>query len=67
MSHAGESYGLSNSEDLLKCAKNEVDQTLKAVTILKKASINCELVTIGSTPTVLSNYKNDKIRNEVKI
>ena len=61
MSHAGESYGLSNNEDLLKCAKNEADQTLKAVSILEKASINCELVTIGSTPTVLSNYKNDKI------
>ena len=61
MSHAGESYSLSSNEDLIKCAKNEVDQTLKAVSILKEASINCELVTIGSTPTVLSDYQNDKI------
>ena len=61
MSHAGESYGLSNKKDLLECAKNEADQTLKAVSILEEAFINCELVTIGSTPTVLSDYQNDKI------
>ena len=61
MSHAGESYGLSNKKDLLECAQNEADQTLKAVSILEEAFINCELVTIGSTPTVLSDYQNDKI------
>ena len=61
MSHAGESYNLSNSNDLIKCAKNEADQTLLAVSILKEASIECELVTIGSTPTVLSDYQNNEI------
>ena len=61
MSHAGESYGLSNHKDLVKCAKNEVEQTLCAVSILKDASIECELVTIGSTPTVLSDFQNNDI------
>ena len=61
MSHAGESYGLSNHQDLSKCAKNEVEQTLCAVSILKDASIECELVTIGSTPTVLSDFQNNDI------
>ena len=35
MSHAGASYNLSNDEDLIKCAKNEAEQTLQAVNILK--------------------------------
>ena len=61
MSHAGESYSLSNNKELIKCAKNEADQTLLAVSILKEASIDCELVTIGSTPTVLSDYQNNEI------
>ena len=61
MSHAGESYGLSNHKDLMECAKNEVEQTLYAVSLLKGASIECELVTIGSTPTVLSDFQNDDI------
>ena len=61
MSHAGASYNLSNNQDLLKCAKNEAEQTLEAVRILKNASLSCDLVTIGSTPTVLANYNNDSI------
>jgi len=58
MSHAGESYGLSNEKDINNCAKNEADQTLMAAEIIQKAGINCELVTIGSTPTALSGCKN---------
>ena len=65
MSHAGASYNLSNNQDLLKCAKNEAEQTLEAVRILKNASLSCDLVTIGSTPTVLTNYNNDAI-NELR-
>ena len=65
MSHAGASYNLSNFQDLLKCAKNEAEQTLEAVRILKNASLSCDLVTIGSTPTVLTNYNNDAI-NELR-
>ena len=58
MSHAGESYGLSNEKDINSCAKNEADQTLIAAETIEKAGINCELVTIGSTPTALSGCKN---------
>ncbi len=65
MSHAGESYNLSNSKDLRECARNEAEQTLLAVSILKEFSIECELVTIGSTPTTFSDYHNDKI-NELR-
>ncbi len=65
MSHAGESYNLSNNEDLRECARNEAEQTLLAVSILKEFSIECEIVTIGSTPTALSDYHNDKI-NELR-
>ena len=65
MSHAGESYNLSNSKDLRECARNEAEQTLLAVSILKEFSLECELVTIGSTPTTFSDYHNDKI-NELR-
>ena len=58
MSHAGESYDLSNEEDIKICARNEADQTLMAAETIQKAGINCELVTIGSTPTALSGCKN---------
>ena len=58
MSHAGESYGLTNEEDIKICARNEADQTLMAAETIQKAGINCELVTIGSTPTALSGGKN---------
>ena len=58
MSHAGESYGLSNEEDINNCAKNEANQTLMAAETIQKVGINCELVTIGSTPTALSGSKN---------
>jgi len=65
MSHAGESYNITNKTSLLKCAKNEVDQTLIAVSFLKSNSIDCELITIGSTPTMLSNYYDERI-NELR-
>ena len=65
MSHAGASYSLSNDEDLIKCAKDEAEQTLQAVNILKYVSIDCELVTIGSTPTALADYHNNEI-NELR-
>ena len=65
MSHAGESYNVTNETSLLKCAKNEVDQTLIAVSFLKSNSIDCELITIGSTPTMLSNYYDERI-NELR-
>ena len=65
MSHAGESYNVTNETSLLKCAKNEVDQTLIAVSFLKSNSIDCELITIGSTPTMFSNYYDQRI-NELR-
>ncbi len=61
MSHAGESYVLSNEKDINNCAKNEADQTVMAAETIQKAGINCELVTIGSTPTALSGHKNEGI------
>ena len=61
MSHAGESYGLSDEEDIKNCAKNEAEQTLLAAETVQNAGINCELVTIGSTPTALLGCKNIRI------
>ena len=61
-SYQGQEYslpdGLSNEEDINNCAKNEADQTLMAAETIQKAGINCELVTVGSTPTTLSGCKN---------
>ena len=65
MAHAGESYNLSNLDELINCAKNEAEQTLQAVNILKNISIDCDLVTVGSTPTVLADYHNNEI-NELR-
>jgi len=65
MAHAGESYNLSNLDALINCAKNEAEQTLQAVNILKNISIDCDLVTVGSTPTVLADYHNNEI-NELR-
>ena len=61
MSHAGESYGLSDEQDIKCCAKNEAEQTFFAAEIIQNAGINCELVTIGSTPTALLGCKNIRI------
>ena len=65
MSHAGESYNMTNKTSLLKCAANEVNQTLIAVSFLKSNSIDCELISIGSTPTMLSDYYDERI-NELR-
>ena len=54
MSHAGESYSLSDPGSLKTCSENEAEKTLYAANILRKAGLSCELVTIGSTPTALS-------------
>ena len=61
MSHAGESYGLSDEEDINNCAINEAEQTVMAAATIQKVGINSKLITIGSTPTVLSGYKNARV------
>ena len=54
MSHAGESYALSDKNSLEKCSENEAQKTLAAAKILFDSGMNVELVTIGSTPTAIS-------------
>ena len=61
MSHAGESYALSDKLSLQNCAENEAEKTLKAANTLIDQGMNLELVTIGSTPPVISGKNFDGI------
>ena len=61
MSHAGESYGLSNAQAILECADDEAVRTLNAAETLRKAGFECKVVSIGSTPTALAGRAHDGI------
>ena len=61
MSHAGESYGLSNNQALLDCADDEAVRALQAAETLRKAGFECNVVSIGSTPTALVGRAHDGI------
>jgi D-serine deaminase-like pyridoxal phosphate-dependent protein len=51
LAHAGESYGLSTPEALVKAAENERSATVRAAEILRAHGQACPIVSIGSTPT----------------
>ncbi|MEE7494505.1 DSD1 family PLP-dependent enzyme [Methylobacterium oryzae] len=49
--HAGDSYGLSDPEDLAAAAECERAAAVTAATILREAGLPCPVVSVGSTPT----------------
>lgn len=53
MTHAGHSYGPSNPPDVVPVAAAERDAAVNAATAIRAAGLPCEIVSIGSTPTVL--------------
>ncbi len=54
MTHAGESYALSDSRSLAKAAEEERRGTVSMAGILEEAGMRCATVSIGSTPTAFS-------------
>jgi len=51
LAHAGESYGLSTRDALVKAAENERSATVRAAEILRAQGHACPIVSLGSTPT----------------
>ena len=51
LAHAGESYGLSTPDALVKAAENERSATVRAAEILRAHGHACPIVSLGSTPT----------------
>jgi D-serine deaminase-like pyridoxal phosphate-dependent protein len=51
LAHAGESYGLSTPDALVKAAGNERSATVRAAEILRAHGHACPIVSLGSTPT----------------
>jgi D-serine deaminase-like pyridoxal phosphate-dependent protein len=51
LAHAGESYGLSTPDALVKAAENERSATVRAAEILRAHGHPCPIVSVGSTPT----------------
>jgi D-serine deaminase-like pyridoxal phosphate-dependent protein len=51
LAHAGESYGLSAPDALVKAAENERLATVRAAEILRAHGHACPIVSLGSTPT----------------
>lgn len=61
MAHAGASYGCFDEESRNHMAQQECDQTLIAVARLEAAGLDCDMVSVGSTPTVLSDVSREGI------
>jgi D-serine deaminase-like pyridoxal phosphate-dependent protein len=53
LTHAGESYGSQNLDDLKRFAKLERDQAVLAADRLRAGGLECKTVSVGSTPTAL--------------
>jgi D-serine deaminase-like pyridoxal phosphate-dependent protein len=51
LAHAGESYGLSTPDALVKAAENERLATVHAAELLRARGHACPVVSVGSTPT----------------
>lgn len=51
LAHAGESYGLSAPDALVKAAENERLASVRAAEILRAHGHACPIVSLGSTPT----------------
>lgn len=55
MTHAGGSYECTTTESLILFAERERSGCVMAAELLKAAGFSCPIVSIGSTPTVLSS------------
>jgi D-serine deaminase-like pyridoxal phosphate-dependent protein len=53
MTHAGHSYGPSNPADVVPIAAAERDAAVNAANAIRAVGLPCDIVSIGSTPTVL--------------
>jgi D-serine deaminase-like pyridoxal phosphate-dependent protein len=53
MTHAGHSYGPSDPAGVVPIAAAERDAAVNAATAIRAAGLPCDIVSIGSTPTVL--------------
>jgi D-serine deaminase-like pyridoxal phosphate-dependent protein len=53
MTHAGHSYGPKNPADVVPIAAAERDAAVSAAAAIRDAGLRCDIVSIGSTPTVL--------------
>ncbi|RVD14906.1 alanine racemase [Mesorhizobium sp. M4B.F.Ca.ET.017.02.2.1] len=51
LAHAGESYGLSTPDSLVRAAQNERFATVRAAEVLRAHGHACPIVSLGSTPT----------------
>ena len=53
MTHAGHSYGPSDPAQVVPIAAAERDVAVNAATAIRGAGLPCDIVSVGSTPTVL--------------
>jgi D-serine deaminase-like pyridoxal phosphate-dependent protein len=53
MTHAGHSYGTDRIDDVRRLAGEERDTAVETGRMLRDAGLPCQIVSIGSTPTVL--------------
>ena len=53
MAHAGHSYGVGEPSAVVPIAAAERDAAVRAAATIRAAGMPCEIVSIGSTPTVL--------------
>lgn len=53
MTHAGHSYGPGDPADVVPIAAAERDAAVNAAAAIRAAGLPCDIVSIGSTPTVL--------------
>ena len=53
MTHAGHSYGTDDPAKVIPVAAAERDAAVNAAEAIRAAGLPCEIVSIGSTPTVL--------------
>lgn len=53
MAHAGHSYGVADPSAVVPIAATERDAAVRAAAAIRAAGISCDIVSIGSTPTVL--------------
>jgi D-serine deaminase-like pyridoxal phosphate-dependent protein len=54
MTHAGSSYELNNREGLVALAEQERAGCVRAAQRLRAAGVQCEAISVGSTPTALA-------------
>jgi D-serine deaminase-like pyridoxal phosphate-dependent protein len=53
LTHAGHSYGTDAPAEVARIAALERDAAVTAATMIRAAGVPCEIVSVGSTPTVL--------------